>query len=132
MLVLFALEPGNTVVLIPMVALVQLAMERDRRYTLLAGISVIPCVVISVLPFADDTGELVSVVLRNVAFCLLALAIGDVIRSQREAMARAVPRARRRRGASSARSGCASRARCTTWSRTRWWRSTCSRAWPRT
>ena len=89
-LVLFALEPGNTVVLIPMVALVQLAMERDRRYTLLAGISVIPCVVISVLPFADDTSELVSVVLRNVAFCLLALAIGDVIRSQREALARAV------------------------------------------
>jgi signal transduction histidine kinase len=89
-LVLFALEPGNTVVLIPMVALVQLAMERDRRYTLLAGIAVIPCVVISVLPFADDTSELVSVVLRNVAFCLLALAIGDVIRSQREAMARAV------------------------------------------
>ena len=44
----------------------------------------------SVLPFADDGGELVSVVLRNVAFCLLALAVGDVIRSQREAMARAV------------------------------------------
>ena len=89
-LILFALEPGNTVVLIPMVALVQLAMERDRRATLLAGLSVIPCVVISVLPFADDTGELVSVVLRNVAFCLLALAVGDVLRSQREAMARAM------------------------------------------
>jgi signal transduction histidine kinase len=90
LLVLFALEPGNTVVLIPMVALVQLAMERDRRHTLLAGIAVIPCVVISVLPFADDTGELVSVVLRNVAFCLLALAIGAVVRAQKEAMARAV------------------------------------------
>jgi signal transduction histidine kinase len=46
--------------------------------------------VISVLPFADDTGELVSVVLRNVAFCLLALAIGAVVRAQKEAMARAV------------------------------------------
>jgi signal transduction histidine kinase len=90
LLVLFALEPGNTVVLIPMVALVQLAMERDRRHTLLAGVAVIPCVVFSVLPFADDTGELVSVVLRNVAFCLLALAIGAVVRAQKEAMARAV------------------------------------------
>ena len=29
-------------------------------------------------------------VLRNVAFCLLALAVGDVLRSQREAMARAM------------------------------------------
>ena len=90
LLVLFVLEPGNTVVLIPMVALVQLAIERDRRHTLLAGIAVIPCVVISVLPFADDTSELVSVVLRNVAFCLLALAIGAVVRAQKEAMARAV------------------------------------------
>ena len=89
-LVLAALEPGNTVVLIPMVALVQLATEGDRRRTLLIGLAIVPCVVISVLPFADDGSELVSVVLRNVAFCLLALAVGDVIRSQREAMARAV------------------------------------------
>ncbi len=89
-LVLFALEPGNTVVLIPMVALVQLATEGDRRHTLLIGLAIVPCVVVSVLPFADSGGELVSVVLRNVAFCLLALAIGDIVRSQREAMARAV------------------------------------------
>jgi signal transduction histidine kinase len=89
-LVLATLQPGNTVVLIPMVALVQLASEGDRRRTLLIGLAIVPCVVISVLPFADDGGELVSVVLRNVAFCLLALAVGDVIRSQREAMARAV------------------------------------------
>ena len=89
-LVLFALEPGNTVVLIPMVALVQLATEGDRRRSLLIGLAIVPCVVVSVLPFADDSGELVSVVLRNVAFCLLALAVGDIVRSQREAMGRAV------------------------------------------
>jgi signal transduction histidine kinase len=44
---------------------------------------------VSVLPFADSGGELVSVVLRNVAFCLLALAVGDVLRSQRQAVERA-------------------------------------------
>src|SRR5918993_1500616 len=89
-LILWQLEPGNTVVLIPMVALVQLAAEGDRRHTLLIGVAVIPCVVISVVPFADDGAELVSVVLRNLAFCLLALAVGDVIRSQRQTMERAV------------------------------------------
>jgi signal transduction histidine kinase len=89
-LILWQLEPGNTVVLIPMVALVQLAAEGDRRHTLLIGVAVIPCVVISVVPFADDGAELVSVVLRNLAFCLLALAVGDVIRSQRKAVERAV------------------------------------------
>jgi signal transduction histidine kinase len=68
-LILFALEPGNTVVLIPMVAL--------------AGV---PCVIVSVLPFADDGGELFSVVVRNVALCALALAVGDMARSRREAI----------------------------------------------
>src|SRR5918995_2357427 len=88
-LILWQLEPGNTVVLIPMVALVQLAAEGDRRHTLWIGLAVTPCVIVSVLPFADDTGELVSVVLRNVAFCLLALAVGDILRSQRRAVERA-------------------------------------------
>src|SRR5918995_1835745 len=67
-----------------------LTAEGDRRHTLLIGVAVIPCVVISVVPFADDGAELVSVVLRNLAFCLLALAVGDVIRSQRKAVERAV------------------------------------------
>ena len=89
-LVLFAIQPANTVVLIPMIALVQLATEGDRRHTLLIGLAVVPCVIVSVAPFADDEAELVSVVLRNVAFCLLALAVGDVIRTQRETVERTV------------------------------------------
>jgi len=89
-LVLFAIQPANTVVLIPMIALVQLATEGDRRHTLLIGLAVVPCVIVSVAPFADDRAELVSVVLRNVAFCLLALAVGDAIRTQRETVERAV------------------------------------------
>ena len=49
-----------------------------------------PCVVISVLPFADDKGELFSVVVRNTALCLLAIAAGDVVRTRRESVDRLV------------------------------------------
>src|SRR5215213_861270 len=89
-LVLWQLEPGNTVVLIPMVALVELAARSDRRRNLWAGLTVGPCVLISVLPFADDGGELLSVVVRNLALCLLAIAVGDVVRSRRELVDRLV------------------------------------------
>jgi signal transduction histidine kinase len=87
-LVLFALEPGNTVVLIPMVALVELAARGSRRRSLWTAVAVVPCVVVSILPFADDAGELFSLVVRNAALCLLAIAVGDVDRSRREAMQR--------------------------------------------
>jgi signal transduction histidine kinase len=87
-LTLWRLEPGNTVVLIPMVALVELAERGDRRRTLWIAVAVVPCVVVSIAPFADDAAELVSLVIRNVALCLLALAIGDVARSRREAVER--------------------------------------------
>jgi signal transduction histidine kinase len=87
-LTLWRLEPGNTVVLIPMVALVELAASGDRRRTLWMALAVVPCVVVSVAPFADTGAELFSVVARNLALCLLALAIGDVIRSRREAVER--------------------------------------------
>jgi signal transduction histidine kinase len=85
-LVLWALEPGNTVVLIPMVALAQLASRSDRRHNVAYALAVVPCVVVSVLPFADDGGELFSVVVRNVALCGLALAVGDMVRSRRESI----------------------------------------------
>jgi signal transduction histidine kinase len=85
-LILWQLEPGNTVVLIPMVALAELASRSDRRRNLWIGLAVAPCVLISVLPFADDAGELLSVVVRNFALCLLAIAAGDVVRSRREAI----------------------------------------------
>jgi len=101
-LILWQLEPGNTVVLIPMVALFDLAARSDRRRNVWAALEVVPCVVVSVLPFADDPGELVSVVVRNTALCLLAIAAGDMVRSRREAMARLVAQqeehARRRLG----------------------------------
>jgi signal transduction histidine kinase len=89
-LILFVLEPGNTVVLIPMVALADLAARSDRRRNIWVALEVVPCVVVSVLPFADDPGELFSVVVRNTALCLLAIAAGDTVRSRREAMTRLV------------------------------------------
>src|SRR5689334_17155964 len=85
-LVLFALEPGNTVVLIPMVALVELAARGDRRRSLWMAVAVVPCVFVSVVGFADTAAELFSLVVRNAALCLLAIAVGDIDRSRREAM----------------------------------------------
>jgi signal transduction histidine kinase len=92
---LFAIRPSNTVVLIPMVALVELAARGDRRRSLWMALSVIPCVVVAVLPFADSPSDLLSVVVRNAALCLLAIAVGDVDRSRRAAIAE---EARRRLG----------------------------------
>jgi signal transduction histidine kinase len=88
-LVLWGLEPGDTVVLIPAVALAELAARTDRRHLVGIALGVIPCVVVSIVPFSDDAGELFSLVLRNLAFCLLALAAGDAVRSRREAVERA-------------------------------------------
>ena len=89
-LMLWQLEPGNTVVLIPMVALVELAARGDRRKSIWVGVAVVPCVLVSVLPFADNGAELFSVVVRNLALCLLALAVGDIARSRRQAVERAL------------------------------------------
>jgi signal transduction histidine kinase len=85
-LVLYAVEPSNTVVLIPMVALVELAARGSRRRSLWMALVCAPCVIVSVLPFADNAADLFSVVVRNLALCLLAIAVGDVDRSRREAM----------------------------------------------
>ena len=73
-----ALEPGNTVVAIPPGALSELARwSATGAQTLIAAPSrcrrACSC---SVLPFADSGAELVSVALRNLAFCELALAVG--------------------------------------------------------
>jgi signal transduction histidine kinase len=88
-LVLWQLEPGDTVVLIPAVALAELATRTDRRRLVRVAFGVVPCVMVSVLPFADSGAEFFSIVLRNLAFCFLAIAAGDAVRSRREAVERA-------------------------------------------
>lgn len=83
-LVLFSVDPGNTVVVIPMVALADLAARGERRRSVWIAVFVLPCVVAGVLPFADDAHEAVAIVVRSYAFCLLALAAGDIVRARRE------------------------------------------------
>jgi signal transduction histidine kinase len=82
-LVLWLLHPQNTVVLIPMVALFELALNGDRRRSLWMSLAVIPCVFVSVVPFASGWSHIASIVVRNLALCLLAIAAGDVLRTRR-------------------------------------------------
>jgi signal transduction histidine kinase len=88
-LVLWRLEPGDTVVLIPAVALAEIATRTERRRLVGFALAVVPCVMVSIVPFADDAAEFFNLVLRNTAFCFLALAAGDAVRSRREAVERA-------------------------------------------
>jgi signal transduction histidine kinase len=82
-LVLWLLHPENTVVLIPMVALFELALNGDRRRSLWMSLAVGPCVFISVVPFATGWPHIASIVVRNLALCLLAIAAGEVLRTRR-------------------------------------------------
>jgi signal transduction histidine kinase len=82
-LTLWLLHPGNTVVLIPMVALFELALNGDRRRSLWMSVTVAPCVLISILPFASGWPHIASLVVRNLVLCLLAIAAGDIVRSRR-------------------------------------------------
>ena len=86
-LVLWQLNPGNTVVLIPMVALFELAMRGDRRRSLWMALAVVPCVLVSILPFADAS-ELPSLLVRNVALVFLAIAAGDTLRARQQSAER--------------------------------------------
>jgi signal transduction histidine kinase len=89
-LLLWLYEPGTTVVTIPAWALFELARLNGRRETVIAAITLPPCVLVSVLPFADDGAEMVSLTLRNLAICELALAVGYAMWHSRMAMQREV------------------------------------------
>jgi signal transduction histidine kinase len=82
-LVLWQLHPANTVVIIPMLAMFELALNGDRRRSLWMSLAIVPCVVISVVPFASGFSHIASIVIRNIALVLLAIAAGEVIRSRR-------------------------------------------------
>ena len=89
-LLLWDFEPGTTVVAIPAWALFDLARAYGRREAILAAVLVGPCVVISVLPFADSGAELVSITLRNLALCELAIAVGYLMWHNHEMFEREV------------------------------------------
>jgi signal transduction histidine kinase len=75
-LVLWDFKPSTTVVAIPAWALFDLARHYGRRETIIAAVLVGPCVLVSILPFADDGSELASLTLLNLAWCEFALAAG--------------------------------------------------------
>jgi signal transduction histidine kinase len=79
---LWRVHPASTVVLIPMIALFELALGGDRRRSLWMGVATVPCVVVSVLPFATAS-NLAPVVISNLALCLLAIVGGDLVRARR-------------------------------------------------
>ncbi|HWT91973.1 MAG TPA: histidine kinase dimerization/phosphoacceptor domain-containing protein, partial [Solirubrobacteraceae bacterium] len=87
-LVLWDFEPGTTVVAFPAWALFDLVRERGRREAIVAAIVILPCVAVSVAPFCDDAGEFVSITLRNIALCELAIAAGYLVWHNREALER--------------------------------------------
>jgi signal transduction histidine kinase len=84
-LVLWDFEPGTTVVAVPAWALFDLARHYGRRETIVAAVAVAPCVLLSIVPFADDGADLVSITLRNLAICELALAGGYLVWHSRAA-----------------------------------------------
>ncbi len=86
-LVLWQLRPGDTVVLLPMVALFDLALLGDRRRSIAMALVTGPCVLVSVAPFAS-AGALAALVVRNLLLCLLAIAAGDILGSRRLAVQR--------------------------------------------
>jgi signal transduction histidine kinase len=89
-LLLWDYEPGTTVVAIPAWALYDLARAYGRRQAILSAVLVAPCVLVSILPFANDGAELVSLTLRNLALCELAIAAGYLMWHNRIALEREV------------------------------------------
>jgi signal transduction histidine kinase len=89
-LVLWNFEPGTTVVAIPAWALYEFVRQQGRREAIVGSLIVVPCVFVSVLPFASSGQELASVTLRNVALCELAIAVGYLMWHNRAALEREV------------------------------------------
>jgi len=87
-LTVWQLNPHDTVALIPMVALLELAQRGDRRRSLLMALTVVPCVLIVVIPFTNGLSDALSALGRNLGECLLAIAAGDWLRARREAAER--------------------------------------------
>jgi signal transduction histidine kinase len=88
-LTVWQLNPHDTVALIPMVALLEMAQRGDRRRSLLMALTVVPCVLIVVIPFTNGLSDALSALGRNLGECLLAIAAGDWLRTRREAAERA-------------------------------------------
>ena len=89
LLIMVLLHPGNTVVLLPMVAVFELARRYDRRRALRIAAICVPGVLAGVLPFAAGFEHTLALICRNLVLCLGAVAAGDSLRARREASERA-------------------------------------------
>ncbi|WP_354697666.1 histidine kinase [Paraconexibacter sp. AEG42_29] len=93
LLCLATLKPVNTIALPGMIALYAAARYGDRRRSLIVAALGVPFVAFSVMINSPDS-ILTSDTLSNVAFVLLALALGDTVRSRGEARAAEAERRR--------------------------------------
>jgi signal transduction histidine kinase len=89
LLVMWQLHPGNTIVLLPMIAVFELARRYDRRRALRIAAICVPGVLAGVLPFSTGASHTVGLIGRNLVLCLAAVAAGDSVRARREASERA-------------------------------------------
>ena len=81
-------RPGETVVVVPMVMLYDLARFGDRRRSLWMGALTVPSVLISIVPFEHGDALLVGIA-QSLVLCILAIAAGDLIRARQVAGQRA-------------------------------------------
>ncbi len=88
-LVMWQLHPGNTVVLLPMIAVFELARRYDRRRALWIAAICVPGVLAGVLPFSSGLQHTAGLIVRNLVLCLVAVAAGDSLRARRESAERA-------------------------------------------
>jgi signal transduction histidine kinase len=81
-LLLTQIEPENTLVLIPAVALVELGMRSSRRHNLWVAAALVLCVFAGIVPFTNDPADFADAMSRNLLLCWLALAVGDIYRER--------------------------------------------------
>ncbi len=87
-LVVWQLNPGDVVALIPLIALFEMAQHGDRRRSLWIALITVPSVAVSIVPFGHNAHPF-PVVVYNITLCLLAIVAGDVLRSRQESARRA-------------------------------------------
>ncbi len=77
--------PGNTMVAIPAWGLLDLARHHGRRQTVIAALTLPPLVLASIVPIEHELEMIVSLTLKNLAICELALAVGYLMWSRQQA-----------------------------------------------
>ncbi len=82
-LVIWQLDPGDIVILIPLIALFDMAQRGDRRRSVWIAVITVPCVAVSIIPF-NHHHDIPAGLAYNTLLCLLAIGAGDLLRSRQE------------------------------------------------